>query len=456
MPDLTTSTVIDTLMQASTEAAARDAVGLGAADAAQLGKIGVGAPANDSGTDSTVLVFLKRADSKGAGVSATQHVELACSPANSEVIVSLLGDVINTGSASGGAGHLIGLIGRATDTASGAMELWGVEGRLQARGTAGTHAAVNGLAEFAGASFVGREIHGVRARCDILELDLSTPLAQGRPVAFYAQAPRGGAPAEIFSFISEAGQLLNLGPIRARNSANTAEASLDHDGADSNIRSTGGNMRIRPGAGAYLILQEGAGFVPQEDGKPFGIDGFRWSGNFTQIKVGSGVITEGSGVPLWNGAAWPGGAGGSTHLAHVEVMDSGWPNFTGGWVATNNNGESQKVVFTSEITDASSAWNTTNNEYTAPETGLYLFLITATMVSDTNNNRNGAFILRKNGSDLANTDFSIVTRQDDNGRGRGACITVLTACAAGDILSLMYSVYQSSTRLSVRMQIAKV
>lgn len=89
--------------------------------------------------------------------------------------------------------HSMGVLGKGEDTASGNITMYGVEGRVDGRGTASGHKYVGviGASVFQGASLAAE----LRAHDALVQATTngSTPLASGTLTAYYARAITGGA-----------------------------------------------------------------------------------------------------------------------------------------------------------------------------------------------------------------------------------------------------------------------
>lgn len=108
------------------------------------------------------------------------------------VEIGTFGYLYNTGS-NAGAGHGIGSMGWATDTATGQIDLYGAEGRVDGKGTAAGYYGLFYSATFTGTTFTGKSLIGVGGSSNSITTDGSTPLAEGKNIVFYAPACIGGA-----------------------------------------------------------------------------------------------------------------------------------------------------------------------------------------------------------------------------------------------------------------------
>lgn len=120
--------------------------------------------------------------------------------ADGQAVSSMQGYFLNTGAVTSATAHVIGALGKGMDTTAGRITLFGVEGRVDGRATAGTHGYVGliGASIFQGSAKTAYN-YGVESKVDITT-DGSTPLAQGIAVAFMADPIVGGDPALKYSF----------------------------------------------------------------------------------------------------------------------------------------------------------------------------------------------------------------------------------------------------------------
>lgn len=250
---------------------------------AKVGKLGVGATPGSSGMDTSTLVHTRRTDVTGPGVRlVTHHVYEGAFP-NDVVSTPGLFDVINTGSATGGAGHLLGVIGRAQDTASGARPMYGVEGKVIVKGTSDANAAVWGIADYDGASHTGRMRTVFSGFAEIFNGSLSSPVNEGGVVIFHALNGTGGDPTQRFALLGEALMKIRTG--------GTTYIQMEHDGTDGKIAVNTGALRLYA-PGNFVVLQDAYGLVPYAEGSSLGINGFRWAGAFTSMNANIASLNE--------------------------------------------------------------------------------------------------------------------------------------------------------------------
>lgn len=114
-------------------------------------------------------------------------------PALDTTGIGAQGYVKNSGSVVGTTAHHIGVLGLAEDTSSGRQTLYGIEGKTEGRGTAGSQEYVGGIffGNFQGTGFAGSN-YGVKAMAKITT-DGATPLAQGANIGVYVPPLIGGA-----------------------------------------------------------------------------------------------------------------------------------------------------------------------------------------------------------------------------------------------------------------------
>lgn len=267
----------------------------GSTGAVLLNALGVNGAGSSSLMDTSVPAYIKRTSSNGTGVSLAQHNEYILSPANTEIIAGALIDVIPGGAATGGAGHILGVIGRVQDSGTSFnLPMYGVEGKVIVAGPNNSSAGVWAIGDLNVSSGAGRTIKAFDGFCEVYNGTPSTPVASGTTIVYYARPPTGGDTALAYSFYGEGGlKLFNKGPMITLNSGGTTSLTMEHDGTQAKITNTTGALRIYAAAGDYMVLQQGNGFVPVTEGADLGIDGFRWDAFIRDLSVSRSVTSAG-------------------------------------------------------------------------------------------------------------------------------------------------------------------
>jgi hypothetical protein len=142
----------------------------------------------------------------------------------------------------------------------------------------------------------------------------------------------------------------------------------------------------------------------------------------------------------------------NNYLAKVKTVIPSWPSFTGGFIASYNNGDLQKFQFAEVLNNDAGRWDSVNNEYTCFESGVYSMVVNVNSIHDAS--RAGTIFLVKNSS--AVEEKALFLANDDNGISRTSSQTFITPCLSGDVLYLGLSVYQSSTRYGTYLSIVKI
>jgi len=118
------------------------------------------------------------------------------SVANNAVAFGVYSTVTNTSSTVGTTGHMVGVMGNVTDTATGRMTIYGGERRVDGRSTdaAASHSYVGGVDKgYFQAASVSDSVLIIGTEHDIsITTDGSTPLAHGLAIASYVPTMVGG------------------------------------------------------------------------------------------------------------------------------------------------------------------------------------------------------------------------------------------------------------------------
>ena len=226
-----------------------------------LSGLSVGANRTGSLSDTTVTNYTKRTTTSGSsGVTLAAHDEyISAAFTNANVGVARLMDIIDNGSASGGAGHLVGAIGRAQDTATGNLQIVGVEGTITRRGGADTGAGVWGLSRYIGTTFTNRTINAIIGFCEVIN-GSAVAINQGTTVVFRAFNSTGGDPNSRYALLGDSGlKLATGGRISSISAANTGETNMDHDGSNGTVGTTVGRLQLAGAAGNYVPAGTGTG-----------------------------------------------------------------------------------------------------------------------------------------------------------------------------------------------------
>jgi hypothetical protein len=231
----------------------------------------------------TGQVNITRNTSPGSGINQAQYVEANYSPSVGETAFATYSRFINSGSTTPSSGeHLVGLLGRASDTASGKFLLYGAESRVDSAGTASEYGAHFTFANFGGTTFTGQSLVGNLVRSEVYtDGTYTTPLNEGANVGVKVSALVGGLIKRSFVGFDE---IQNQAPIGAYNAAGTQWTKIFHDSDSGFVQvsgGTGGHLKLNPASGAYIIQTEGLGLIPLTEGLALGQTGFRWAGKFT-------------------------------------------------------------------------------------------------------------------------------------------------------------------------------
>lgn len=257
--------------------------------------------------DTTVPTYFKRTSmAVTTGVTLAMHLEYIGASSgpdkflNTHIGAGALVDVINNGNSSGGAGHLLGVIGRVQDTSSGGLAMFGLEGKTIRRGSVDSDAAVWGISDYDGAVYgASRQRNVFQGFGEIYNGDPSVPVATGGICIFKGINGVGGDPSKRYVLQGDLGMMITTaGKISSFDSSTGLKSvSFEHSGSEGKIACDFGPLRLYCGSD-YLVLQQGPGFVPLVEGAALGIEGFRWQGNFTYITLsGTRVIFSGAGSP---------------------------------------------------------------------------------------------------------------------------------------------------------------
>lgn len=246
-------------------------------------------------------------------ITSMFELDLKLPISGTKVAPTIYGKFTNNGTASNSTGHGIGVIGRAFDTASGQMNLIGIEGRIDALGSDGLHVACLGISNWEGSTFTDRTIVGHQAQVSVTS-DGSTPLAEGGAIAFFAPSITGGDTSNKWSFFGQ-DPIRTSSAIRCFSPDGTRQiVMLQADGADAYLQGTN-NIRILPEASGYIIQEAGVGLVPLlGTSQSLGSDALnlRWTANInagastqTAGDAGVGAIRYNSGALEYsNGTTW--------------------------------------------------------------------------------------------------------------------------------------------------------
>ncbi len=259
-------------------------------------------------TDTSCAHFAERTTNPNSGVQANLHTQYSAAFTNAQVGVGLLSDVINTGSASGGANpHLPAVVGRSEDTTSGALPLWGVEGKVVSKGTIDSHYPFLGIHQRNKASALGAGTVSIFAGFpEITEADGTTADNTGNVIHFDATlVGTGGDPDKRYALYGSNSTKVSVdSTIESRGT--TGSAVMYHTGDSTFIQDTGGtsgHIRLTPKAGAY-VTTDGLGIAPVSEGLACGINGFRFDGNFRNLNVSTSTPSSASDTGTTGDIAW--------------------------------------------------------------------------------------------------------------------------------------------------------
>ena len=258
-------------------------------------------------TDTSAAHFAERTDAPNPGVQLNLHAQYVADFLATQVGASVLADLINTGSNSGGNAHLPALIGRAEDTAVGAIPLWGCEGKVVSKGTIDGHYPFLAIHQRNKDTPLGAGSISLFAGFpEVTEADGTTPDNTGRVIHLDATLlGTGGDPTQRFAVYGGNGARISVDSlIESRNGVSSV--GIYHDGDSSYIQDfagPGGHVKIVPSIGAYVIVN-GAGVAPASEGLPCGIDGFRFDGNFRNLNVSSNPPSSSSDTGTTGDITW--------------------------------------------------------------------------------------------------------------------------------------------------------
>ncbi len=446
---------------------------LSSSGAPQFASLALGGAPTESLADAGVKNYIKRVLTSGAsGVTLALHLEYISSAfTNANVGVGFLADIINNGNATGGAGHLVGLIGRAKDTASGGLGMYGVEGKMIRYGSSDSGAAVYGISQYIGTAFTGRTINVFEGFAEIVTAETGgSPVNEGVAVVYRGYAGVGGALKYVL--LGDAGmQIATGGRITSSNTSNSVGTYIEHDGTDGKVGASGGHLRLVVPAGSYAILQDGAGLVPQTEGALLGMNSFRWDAWFRTVNIaqyldvlkGSAPASPASGavriyVKSDDKPYIKNSAGVETLLGtpplHLCVVS--YP-FDGNGSNSNTLTQSAftKAVFTTVDVDESSAWDSVNNEYVVPENGKY-YIATKLRVNDSSS-ANKSYGQGAGPTVGDNSSFSWYTTSAASPFARNSSLNERTmSLTAGQRIKMFYFVDGFSTTAQTEMTIFKI
>lgn len=218
---------------------------------------------------------ITRTTSPGAGqINQVLLVDANYAAVAGETAFSTYSKFTNSGSTTPNVGdHLVACLGRALDTSGGKFTMYGSESRVDAAGTASVYGASFHFGLFGGAAFSGQLI-GAYIRSEIYTNgSYVTPLAQGAAIGVKVEKLVGGTLQRSWVGYDE---MQNQAAIGAYDTGGAYSLKISHDGTDSRITSSTGQLRIYTGGGNYVVIQDGAGLVPGSEGALLGIDSFRW------------------------------------------------------------------------------------------------------------------------------------------------------------------------------------
>lgn len=255
MANLTVSSAVDTLMQATTAAGIATAAGLGTGNSPTFTAV--------NATKATV----------GSGVTKANEFSYSGAPGAAAYPFALVGTLTLNGSTAVSSGeHGAAAVGQATDGATNDHSLIGVEGKAAGTGTADYYAGLAGVGTYQGASFAGT-VYGSTITQLQITTDGSTPLAQGTAIGYYVPPIVGGA--NKFAFYGS-------NPLRLTGPAGSGSVTLEHDGTFAYL-----------GAGStFLLLRTGTtAFAPETAGTSLGHDALPWALIATKVKKSHTTLT---------------------------------------------------------------------------------------------------------------------------------------------------------------------
>jgi hypothetical protein len=234
---------------------------------------------------------IARALSPGAGINQALMVEPSYAMVPGEIQFGVYAYLHQTGSATPVAGdHAYAVLGRSTDTASGKVNVGGVEGRVDAKGTALQYNAVTGVANFQGTTFNGQSLTGYSTTMAITT-DGTTPLVSGVGVGYFASAIVGGA--GKYSFWGKDPCRID-NSITANDTSGTNGAVMSHNGTDGTFSTTAGHMYFSPASG--VVIDNVTFRIPLANGSGLGSSANRWALSATTGDFSGAVTIPGSGT----------------------------------------------------------------------------------------------------------------------------------------------------------------
>jgi len=210
----------------------------------------------------------------GAGVTKANELTYSGAPAVAAYPFGLVTNLTLNGSTSvSGGEHGVAIAGVATDGATNDHAMYGVEGKVDAFGTANSYAAVGAVGTFRNATTFSGTLYGYT----VAQLDITTngttPLLQGTAIGYFCPPIVGGA--NKFAFYGS-------NPLRLTGPAGTGGVTLEHDGTFAYIGATSTFLLMRTGTTA---------FAPETAGSPLGHEALPWSLIATKVKKLPTAIT---------------------------------------------------------------------------------------------------------------------------------------------------------------------
>jgi len=191
----------------------------------------------------------------------------------------------NTGTATDEGGHAIGVLGLGIDNIGNTLDIYGVEGRVNAVGTSGTnyYYGVLGYSNFQNATTHNGVSVGVQARVEITQAgDTGVPLTQGTAVGVWVPSIVGGA--TQYSIWAENAMRLD-NSLTINSVAEGGNITISHDNSNGLINNTTGQLRLGAGGGVVALNTNVTTLAPLTDGAALGLSGFEFgTAQINQIK----------------------------------------------------------------------------------------------------------------------------------------------------------------------------
>lgn len=387
------------------------------------GQEGIGASPATSNVDASCALYVTRTTQNGSGTtSLTQHVYYSPTTVdNTQVTAAGLFDVVNPTSYSSGPGHWPALIGRATDTATGAMNMAGVEGKVVRNGTSDVGSAVWGIYDLNVATVTAassRIATSFNAWAEVYNGTPASTIAGGTHIAYNVTTCSGGDPTKFYALFAPVNYQIQVGgqiQINDQSGHALTLSTAKISGSDSVIQASA-NLYLQPTGGTCAVI---GSFLPFTNPSPLGGTSNRWQSFLTTIDQ-SGLTTN------YNGVA-------TTGWGHPAIYGTGR-------VTARTSAAASIATYTVGVADGSFLVSA-NVNVTAATTAS--FTCTCTYTDETNTSRT----LTLTFSNITGTLLSTITNVTGTGAYEGVQLhirckasTAITFATVGTFTSVTYNV----------------